>query len=94
MVLYDITDDKIRNALYQYLLARGLRRIQYSVFIGELTNTAFQRMRNALIKASEGFDPNDSIIILPLAMPELEAAIQYGEMTIIDPEAAKQTLFY
>jgi thiamine-monophosphate kinase len=38
IVIYDIVEDKIRNKIADVCLDFGLRRIQYSAFLGELTH--------------------------------------------------------
>ncbi len=42
LVIYDIEDDKLRNEVANFLKSKGLKRIQYSAFIGSLTDS--QRM--------------------------------------------------
>lgn len=38
LIIYDITDDELRNRIASFLKSKGLKRIQKSAFIGELTN--------------------------------------------------------
>jgi CRISPR-associated protein Cas2 len=38
LVIYDIPDDKIRTKIADFCLDYGLDRIQYSAFIGDLSN--------------------------------------------------------
>ncbi len=47
LVAYDVADDKRRDAIYTSLLGFG-ERVQYSVFICELTATEVARMRGGL----------------------------------------------
>ncbi len=37
LFVYDITSDRVRNKVSQICLDFGLKRIQYSAFLGELT---------------------------------------------------------
>ncbi|MEI6044884.1 MAG: CRISPR-associated endonuclease Cas2 [Chloroflexota bacterium] len=39
LLLYDITNDRIRNKVADCCLDYGLERIQYSAFLGELSRT-------------------------------------------------------
>ena len=39
LVIYDITDDELRNRVASFLKSKGLKRIQKSAFIGELTSS-------------------------------------------------------
>ena len=38
LVIYDITEDKIRNKVAEVCKDYGLTRIQWSAFLGELSN--------------------------------------------------------
>ena len=49
LVIYDITDDKIRSRIAEECLAHGLTRIQKSAFIGVITN----QVRKSLIRRME-----------------------------------------
>jgi CRISPR-associated protein Cas2 len=64
LVIYDIHDDGQRGKLREHLREYGLRRVQYSGFLGDL-NT-----HDRLILAKEAgrflSSENDSIYILPL----------------------------
>lgn len=39
LVTYDIQDNKLRTKVAKVLIKNGLERIQYSVFMGDLTDT-------------------------------------------------------
>jgi len=39
LVIYDITDDELRNKVASFLKSKGLKRIQKSAFLGELTSS-------------------------------------------------------
>lgn len=39
LIIYDITDDELRNRVASFLKSKGLKRIQKSAFIGELTSS-------------------------------------------------------
>jgi len=39
LVIYDITDDELRNKVASFLKSKGLKRIQKSAFLGELSNS-------------------------------------------------------
>ncbi len=49
LIIYDITDDKIRSKVSEECLAHGLTRIQKSAFIGEINS----QLRKSLIKKLE-----------------------------------------
>ncbi|MCS7136677.1 MAG: CRISPR-associated endonuclease Cas2 [Nitrososphaerota archaeon] len=39
LVIYDITDDELRNKVANFLKFKGLKRIQKSAFLGDLTHS-------------------------------------------------------
>jgi len=72
LVMYDITDDRVRNKLAAYLESKGLMRIQYSVFLGEIPRKTLPDLKNGLAAIQDTFEPNDSIIITPLPQHTLD----------------------
>lgn len=44
LVVYDITDDKLRGKVADILLDYGLDRIQYSAFVGQLARTHIEEL--------------------------------------------------
>lgn len=65
-VMYDIEDDKIRNATAKYLLNQGCMRIQGSVFLGDLSVNKYKTIRETLKALQESYDNNDSILVVPV----------------------------
>lgn len=64
VVSYDISDDKIRNELSNFLKSEGFIRIQKSVFLGGINK---KYMYKKFKELSERIDKiKDSIIIFPL----------------------------
>ncbi|PUA32657.1 MAG: CRISPR-associated endonuclease Cas2 [Candidatus Terraquivivens tikiterensis] len=39
LIIYDITDDELRSKVASFLKSKGLKRIQKSAFIGELSSS-------------------------------------------------------
>jgi len=96
LVTYDIEDDKRRKKISDRLLADGLLRIQYSVFMGPLTDPLLDRLNIWLdkkIEESEGV--NDSIIILKLPYMDEEKMAILGKISFDIEEVLdlKHTLF-
>ncbi|MEM1627575.1 MAG: CRISPR-associated endonuclease Cas2 [Sulfolobaceae archaeon] len=48
LIIYDITDDNLRNKVADFLKKKGLRRIQWSAFIGELTSSQLRDVESGL----------------------------------------------
>jgi|GEM_PF-268122 len=67
LVMYDITDDDLRNRISKYFLERGLVRIQKSVFLGPSDKKLFNTMDQAMREISEVFGPNDSVVMVPIS---------------------------
>lgn len=64
IVIYDISDDRKRTKLSDYLKGYGLRRIQYSGFYGLLNG----HDRHVLVLEAGRYisSPRDSIYVIPL----------------------------
>lgn len=69
LIIYDISDDGLRDAIAKRLLDYGLTRIQYSSFIGDLPRFRLHSLLldlHHILKGSNGDDGRKSIIIYPL----------------------------
>ncbi|MEM3399596.1 MAG: CRISPR-associated endonuclease Cas2 [Candidatus Micrarchaeia archaeon] len=62
VVIYDITDDDLRNSVAEILKNFGLMRIQKSAFFGELDKNTYC----ALIKKLDETVKTDVVHVLPL----------------------------
>ncbi len=65
LVIYDITCDELRNKVASFLKGKGLKRIQKSAFIGELTNSERVNVEAGLRLLVKGHD-RVNIQIFPL----------------------------
>ncbi len=79
MVIYDISDNKLRDQVAKYLLARGLYRIQYSSFLGVVDRSKIKLLRRTLISLQPVLGPNDSIIMIPLTHQTLQQMLIVGK---------------
>jgi len=43
VVFYDISNDELRNKVASFLKKKGLSRVQYSVFLGDLNSSRTSR---------------------------------------------------
>jgi CRISPR-associated protein Cas2 len=96
LICYDIEDNKWRKKVSDHLLAYGLERVQYSVFVGPLAVTAFRHLRQWLeevVPKLEG--SNDSILILQLTRHQIEKMSILGNSNLDVQMLAgtKNTLF-
>ncbi len=70
LVVYDISNDTLRNRIAEILKDFGLERIQKSAFIGELTSEERKDLKTIL--QSEDLDKNDRIDIFPICDRDLK----------------------
>ena len=70
LVVYDISDDNIRNKLAEFLKDNGLERIQKSAFIGDLT----PQERRDLVRLLHYFikDENDRIDVFVICEKDMK----------------------
>ncbi len=69
LVVYDITDDNLRNKIAEILKDFGLVRIQKSAFIGYLTSEERKDLEKVLSRKS--FEKNDRVDIFPICDRDL-----------------------
>ncbi len=79
LIMYDIVDDRVRTRLAKYLEGKGLMRIQYSVFLGEIPRKTLPEIKDGLIRIQEIFEPTDSIIILPVTQDMIKEMHAIGK---------------
>ncbi len=84
LVVYDITDDGLRNKIAEILKDFGLTRIQKSAFIGHLSSQERRNLEKILSRKALG--KNDRIDIFPICDRDLKVharikpgGIDYGE---------------
>jgi len=61
LAAYDIVENSIRNKLIDVLFYYGMERIQYSVFIGHINETHFDRMVDQIY---DEFEQEDAKILI------------------------------
>lgn len=80
LISYDITNNRLRKQLADYLEYIGLRRVQKSVFIGYVNrNTRLKADVKAKEIIAQSEDVQDKIIIMPVHLKSLESAIFMGD---------------
>jgi CRISPR-associated protein Cas2 len=75
---YDIENDKIRNKVAKLLQKMGMERIQYSVFIGPLSEAGLQELETKIVSLYTE-KAADSIFLLPLHQDMIETVKEIGE---------------
>jgi len=83
VVIYDITRDSLRSRVANKLKDYGLRRIQYSAFVGDLRARSIRSLvtdlKKMLGKAGRVEDERKVIHIFPVPFSSLESVIVIGE---------------
>lgn len=74
IVVYDIESDRIRSRIADYCLDKGLERVQYSCFLGRMTNTLAKELAAKCAKAL-GKQPG-KIRLVPICEKDLAGQIQ------------------
>lgn len=76
-VLYDIENDKNRTKISKICKQVGLYRVQYSCFVGNLTNNEKDTLT---LRLEELIDPDiDKIYIFPMNQTELKQTVLLGQ---------------
>jgi len=76
-VIYDISDDKIRNKVAKICKNKGLYRVQKSTFCGELNQNRIDELEIELEKEYD--EESDSIFIFPVCKADYEKIKLLGE---------------
>ncbi|QGA53972.1 CRISPR-associated endonuclease Cas2 [Sulfolobus sp. E5-1-F] len=82
LIFYDITDDNLRLRVAEFLKKKGLDRIQYSVFMGDLNSSRLKDVEAGLkmisnrkkLKEGERF----FILIVPITENQFRERIVIG----------------
>jgi len=84
LTIYDISDDKRRTALSKMLQDYGLRRIQYSGFLGDLNPNDREILSKEVGRFIEA--ETDSVYIIPLCDRDAKACriASKNKISIID----------
>lgn len=95
LIMYDISDNKVRTVIARYLERQGCIRVQRSVFIARSENRHFQEVLETLREVNAYYENEDSIILVPVNASDVRSMKLLGKNvtldTIIDPP---NTLFF
>lgn len=83
-VMYDIGSNKVRNLVAKYLLRKGCTRIQRSIFLGDLSPTDYETIRNDLTEVQSAYENQDSILIVPISTDYLRSMRIIGQKIELD----------
>lgn len=94
-VMYDIQNNKVRKHVADYLEAKGLRRIQLSVFFGEVDRKVYNLLHETLLDIQASYINTDSLMMVPVSEDEIKSMKLIGKE--VDFEFAiirKNTMFF
>lgn len=78
-VMYDIENNRVRKKVADYLEAKGLKRIQKSVFFGELERKHYALLRETLLEIQASYENKDSLMLVPIAEDEFKKLYLIGK---------------
>ncbi len=78
VVFYDISDDRRRQRIADYLQSKGLTRVQKSVFIGRGGKALARDLARRLVKML-GNDDRDSVVILVVPSESIRDMLAIGK---------------
>lgn len=65
-VSYDISNNRVRTRIMNYLLQKGMTRLQRSVYFGQANSRIFNQIKKTLQEINSVLEPQDSIFLLPV----------------------------
>ncbi len=84
LILYDISNDKVRTAVSKYLIKKGCVRIQKSVFLYHSKHKMFDEIKNTLTDINDMYENKDSIILIPINISDARSMKLIGQNVNID----------
>jgi CRISPR-associated endonuclease Cas2 len=95
LIMYDITDNKVRIQVAKYLLKAGCIRIQKSVFLLRSENARFPEIYDTLKEVNSYYENKDSIILVPVNASDVRSMKLIGKNINIAALTDKpNTLFF
>jgi len=80
LICYDITNDSLRTRMGKKIIAAGLDRINKSVYLGVIKETALEKLESQLATLlKDKGTPTDSLILLQVNPSQIQAMRIYGE---------------
>ena len=95
LIMYDITENKVRHQIAKYLEKKGCVRIQKSIFLAKTENKYFQEIYDTLKEVNSYYDNEDSIILVPINSSDVRSMKLIGKNVNIETIIDKpNTLFF
>lgn len=84
LILYDISNNKVRTLIAKYLESKGCIRIQKSVFLCHSTHKKFDEIKSTLVDINDAYANADSIILIPINVSDARSMKLIGQNVNID----------
>jgi CRISPR-associated endonuclease Cas2 len=95
LIMYDITENKVRYQIAKYLEKKGCVRIQKSVFLAKTENKYFQEIHDTLKEINSYYENQDSIILVPINASDVRSMKLIGKNVNIETITDKpNTMFF
>lgn len=95
LIMYDISDNKVRTQIANFLIREGCIRIQKSVYLIRSENKKFDEIYTALSEVNSYYENADSIILVPLNASDARSMKLIGKNVNIQAIVDKpNTLFF
>lgn len=79
LIMYDITDNKVRREIANYLIKAGCTRMQKSVYLIKTTNARFEEIHTSLREVNDLYANEDSIILVPVNSSDVRSMQLIGQ---------------
>lgn len=95
LIMYDITDNKVRTEIAKYLLKKGCIRIQKSVYLAKSEHRYFKEILEDLKTVNSYYNNEDSIILVPVNASDVRSIKLIGkDINISTLTDSPNTLFF
>ena len=78
LLAYDISENRTRKLVSDYLLRQGMKRIQKSVFIGIIESARMAAIVGDLYEVNSLYMNEDSIVVIPLSRDRFKQSEMIG----------------
>ncbi len=79
LIMYDISDNKVRYQIAKYLQKSGCIRIQKSVFMAKSEQKNFQEIYETLKEVNSYYENEDSLILVPVNASDVRSMKLIGK---------------
>lgn len=94
-IMYDIENNRIRTKVAKYLEEKGLKRVQKSVFFGDIDKRIYKQVHEVLLEIQASYENSDSLMLVPVSEDEVKSMKLIGKEVSFEYAIIRQnTLFF